>query len=364
MADAIFLILQAKFHLPDKSMDYLLKFLYTFLSIVGTFSSFIKILVQELPPTLHMMHKKVGLSKGFKKFIVCIKCLSIKEYNDCVNRTSLGTTSKCCTYIAYPCHPYRMQRQPYNTVLLKSIQFTSGRTVLYPYSIYCYKSLKDSLQELLLNVEFVSNCQLWKKQVQMNCKNLNALFDGNVWKEFFNVTESPLINYSFSINKYSFGFGLNVDWFQPYTHTTTSTGVIYITVLNLPRFIRYKRENVILIGIIPGPHEPKQNINTFLQPLVDELQQFWIGINLTVCTGSVKQSEIVKGAVLYVSCDVPAGRKVCGFLGHSATLGCSKCLKKFPGKVGDKDYSGFDTSQWPKRTNEYHRESILKFKNV
>jgi len=45
-----------------------------------------------------------------------------------------------------------------------------------------------------------------------------------------------------------------------------------------------------------------------------------------------------------VTCDLPAGRKVCGFLSHSATLGCSKCLKEFPGAVGNKDYSGFDTT--------------------
>ena len=36
-----------------------------------------------------------------------------------------------------------------------------------------------------------------------------------------------------------------------------STGVIYLTSLNLPRNERYKPENIILIGIIPGPKEPK-----------------------------------------------------------------------------------------------------------
>ena len=70
----------------------------------------------------------------------------------------------------------------------------------------------------------------------------------------------------------------------------------------------------------------------------------------------------MKAAILRVTCDIPAGRKVCGFLGHTATLGCSKCLKAFPGGVGNKDYSGFDTTEWPKRTNEGHRNSILEIK--
>ena len=160
---------------------------------------------------------------------------------------------------------------------------------------------------------------------------------------------------------HSFAFALNVDWFQPYSHTISSVGAIYLTVLNLPRYIRYKRENVILLGIIPGPHEPKNDINSFLKPLVHELQQFWVGINLTVCSSpSEKKTVTVKGAILCVTCDIPAGRKVCGFLGHSANLGCSKCMKQFPGVVGKKDYSGFNRTEWTKRTNETHRESLFK----
>ena len=138
MASAIFV--NPSLRLPDKSMDYLLRFLYTFLCILGTFSSFIKMLVQELPPTLHTMHMKVGLPNGsFKKFIVCIKCSSIYEHKDCVSKIASIVTSKHCTYTAYPHHPHFLQRQPCDTVLLKSVEFTSGHTILYPHSVYCYK---------------------------------------------------------------------------------------------------------------------------------------------------------------------------------------------------------------------------------
>ena len=36
-----------------------------------------------------------------------------------------------------------------------------------------------------------------------------------------------------------------------------SVGVIYLSLNNLPRSLRYRRENVIIVGIIPGPSEPK-----------------------------------------------------------------------------------------------------------
>ena len=64
---------------------------------------------------------------------------------------------------------------------------------------------------------------------------------------------------------------LNVDWMQPFKHTIYSVGVMYLVLMNLPRSERFKRENIILVGVIPGPCEPKLNINSYLSPLVDEL---------------------------------------------------------------------------------------------
>lgn len=65
-----------------------------------------------------------------------------------------------------------------------------------------------------------------------------------------------------------------------------------------------------------------------------------------------------------MSCDIPAGRKLCGFLGHSAHKGCSKCLKSFPGTVGNMDYSGFDRHEWHLRTVNEHRRDIQRILNA
>ena len=105
--------------------------------------------------------------------------------------------------------------------------------------------------------------------------------------------------------------------------------------MNFPRSLRYKRENILLVGIIPGPHEPSHDINSYLDPLVKEVLYFWDGIHLDV-HGCHK--ALVRFALLCLACDLPAGRKVGGFLGHSAHLGCSRCLKHFVGRVGEMDY--------------------------
>ena len=54
-----------------------------------------------------------------------------------------------------------------------------------------------------------------------------------------------------------------------------------MTVMNLPRDVRYKRENVILCGLLPGPKEPTDN-NPVFKPLVEELLELWDGVQMTV----------------------------------------------------------------------------------
>ena len=41
---------------------------------------------------------------------------------------------------------------------------------------------------------------------------------------------------------------------------------------------RFLQENVILVGVIPGPREPQFDINSFLKPLVDDLLLLWNGV--------------------------------------------------------------------------------------
>ena len=70
-------------------------------------------------------------------------------------------------------------------------------------------------------------------------------------------------------------------------------------------------------------------------------------------------SEVtVRLALACVACDMPASRKVCGFLGHNALLGCNKCYKKLKSTcLGQVDYSGYDRENWIPRTVQLHRQN-------
>ena len=135
---------------------------------------------------------------------------------------------------------------------------------MYPFKVFPYKSIRQSLSELLLRPGFVDLCQHWKfRAVSME---LEDVYDGQVWKDFQSVSGKPFLSGSLGL-----GIMMNIDWFQPYKRANYSVGAIYVTIMNLPRSVRFKRENVILIGILPGPCEPKHDINPYLEPMVDEL---------------------------------------------------------------------------------------------
>ena len=139
-------------------------------------------------------------------------------------------------------------------------------------------------------------------------------------------------------------------------------GAIYLIIQNLPRRLRYQKENIVLVGVIPGPKEPKHSINSFLRQLVEELKEFWQGVVIDCKFHSQKQIY-VRAALTCCACDIPATRKLCGFVGHSALLGCSKCLKQFTydSSTHKMDFSGYDRDSWPNRTLQVHHEQCKKY---
>jgi len=71
-------------------------------------------------------------------------------------------------------------------------------------------------------------------------------------------------------------------------------------------------------------------------------------------------------ALICGNCDIPASRKLGGFLGHSAFKGCSRYLKSFPTPVfgGPTDFSGFDRSTWQPRIAANHRLHGMAWKHA
>ena len=309
------------------------------------------VLADDVPLTLKRMQCSLGLESKdwFVEFVVCPKCHSIYEYKDCVVTSASGIKeSKCCCHVSMPKHPHARQRLPCGTPLLKKQRIKSGFR-LAPRMVYPYRSLKRSITELLNKKLFIEHCEQWRqRQLFVPNDYLCDVYYGAVWKDFKDS--------NFLAVAHSYLLTMNVDWFQLFTHIEYSTGAIYLTVQNLPRIERYKQENVILVGVMPGPHESSLTINSYLSPLVEELNEFWKGVLIPVRRENTTININVRLALSCVACDIPASRKVCGFVGHNARLGCNKCLREFQRF----NFSGYDRDNWQLRTGSTHREQCKK----
>ena len=344
------MVMQAIYHLSDNVISCFLSFFRVFFSVLGRFCKNCSDIAQYLPLSLYSAKLHENTLK-FRKYVTCRKCHRIYFLSDCIEGAKNAQRSKTCPFRKFPSHTQARMRAPCETALLKRVELASGSIYFYPYLTYCYLSLQLSLQSFLLRPEFYEHCELWRTR-EMLSEYLSDVYDGKIWRDFQSFHGN-----SFLSEPGSLALMLNMDFFQPYKHIEYSVGAIYLTILNLPWHARYKRENVILVGLIPGPHEPHHDINSFLQPLVDELMLLWQGVEFNIHSSNEK--KCIRCALLCIACDLPAGRKTCGFLSYNAHLGCSRCWKRFSGGVGSMDFSGFDRENWQIRNGVDHRQKAV-----
>ena len=340
---------QSVFKVSNRAVKYLLAFLKYFIQVIGEFFNTPSIvnLSHKLPQTFTSAETLICNSKSdFTSFVVCPKCDSIYHPDDCIRNVFGVKESLQCLH-----QPNPNRRNKCNTVLLKKVKYGNSFKLM-PKKAYPYYSLQKSLDRLSQSTNFIHICEDWRKRCTTSSQFLSMfdVYDGQVWHDFTCDKYGKFLH-----NPFCYLLTMNVDWFQPFTHTEYSIGAIYLTVQNLPRHLRYKEENIILIGIIPGPSEPSLSLNSYLTPFVEELMTGWTtGFVIHDKHGTALKARV---ALSCVACDIPASRKVCGFLSHNASQGCNKCLKSFlsisPGKL---DYSEFDTETWPLRNLDEHRK--------
>jgi hypothetical protein len=215
---------------------------------------------------------------------------------------------------------------------------TAGR--LIPRSILPYASVASQLEMMFQTPDFEKQCAKWK-DLPRTAGIFHDIYDGAVWRE----NESFL---GFDDGASNLGFCLNIDWFCPFKSSTASLGVVLLCNYNLPREVRYKRENVILVAVLPKMGSTKSKLmNQILKPFVNEMKQLYEeGVNIKT-PSRTRHGRLVKVMLLCVACDTPAARAVCGFPGIRAYMGCTRCKKRFKIIRPDAEPAEPDESQDP-----------------
>ena len=341
---------QLMFNISSRAVNCLLKMIYVIMYVLALQTrAGLETLLEVFPNSLYKLQQVLNFDDDqFEKYILCPnpECAMLYSYNDVVHETASGIkTAKVCKHQMYNSGPCAVAC---NTKLVKRVKLKGGIDFV-PIKTFCYDSVTNNLEQILSKPGFYQKCQEWKSRDVPN--DLYAdIYDGIVWKQFGMVNGVCFFNQSDG----HIGLQFKIDWLQPFDRRSdVSIGVIYMTVLNLPREIRYKRENCIVVGIIPNM-DKEPNLEHILGPLVKELQLLWEGVKLK--TSMHSHGKYVRAALVNVACDVPATRKVLGFMTCNSRHGCSKCKKEFPGNVKEgMDFSGNDCEMWCKRSTNEHR---------
>lgn len=260
----LLLLWQLTFHVPRRAMEFLLKFIN--LAIICTVA-YAGINV-NFPNSVYKLESMFNDGIKYREYVVCVKCCKLHDFENCWMMCEGKKISRRCDHISFPNHPHLTKRGPCNEELLTTRVTTKGEK-LVARKTYYYVPIEESIQVLINRPGFESMCEEWRSRATDD-NFMSDIYDGNIWKEF---TDNGFLQTPGNI-----GIVLNVDWFQPFLHTQYSVGAVYAAVLNLPREVRFQRENVILCGIIPQfskSEDGEPPLNTFLKPLVNELNQAW-----------------------------------------------------------------------------------------
>ncbi|GBC36078.2 hypothetical protein GLOIN_2v1775288 [Rhizophagus irregularis DAOM 181602=DAOM 197198] len=268
----------------------------------------------DFPDSLYLTRKKLGLNDQFHSFVPCPKCHKLYKKEEVVDfKQEDNPAIMKCQHIEFPNSSVRRSRLC-NTALSEKISASTNRTIIRPNLMYPFAGINQQL-------------------ATMFCRPGSEVADSHL------------------------GLMLNLDWFQPYDSTIYSIGVIYAAICNLPRDIRFRRENLLTLGILPGPKEVSlHKVNHYLAPIVNELETLWAGLTLNR-TYECENGKRVRGALILVSCDIPATRKICGHV--SALVSCHRCEKKANYENGQHNFAGMDDVGYSARDSNEHRQNAL-----
>ena len=136
------------------------------------------------PASIYLAWKQISSSgHTFEKFVVCPKCSAVYKYPDAIEKIGTRTVSKRCSHTEFPNHRQARMRRPCNATLLKSVNLRGGKQLLVPKTIYPYKSVIETLEQLIKQKNFIELCEQWRQR-HVPQDTYADVYDGQIWKDF------------------------------------------------------------------------------------------------------------------------------------------------------------------------------------
>jgi len=141
--------------------------------------------------------------------------------------------------------------------------------------------------------------------------------------------------------------GLSTDGFAPFKRRKNTAWPLIIFNYNLPPEIRFHLENILALGVIPGPKKPV-DIDSFLWPLIQELYRLAAGVRAFDILSS--KLFALRAFLILAFGDIPAISMIMRMKGHNGISPCRMCEivgLRVPNSRATTHYVPLDRSQHP-----------------
>ncbi|XP_021302504.1 uncharacterized protein LOC110430009 isoform X4 [Sorghum bicolor] len=209
--------------------------------------------------------------------------------------------------------------------LLKDADAGKPKGKRKPAKVLRYFPLIPRIQRLFSTTK-TSDDMRWHDDGRTKEEKLRHPADGDAWKDFNDR------NPDFAEDPRNIRLGLASDGFNPFGNKNLkhSTWPVMLVPYNLPPWICMKQTSLIMSMIIPGPKSPGNDVDVYLQPLIDELLLLWAGVGERPDASSKKKFTL-QAALFWTINDFPALAYLYGWStgGRYACPSCGPAPKSF-----------------------------------
>jgi hypothetical protein len=190
---------------------------------------------------------------------------------------------------------------------------------------FTYIPLIPRLQAFLANSAQAERMR-YRAEYEHDPHVIKDIYDGKLYRALLGKCVQPVQGPA-QLHRYfeaatDVALGLSTDGYAPFRRRAKTAWPLLIFNYNLPPEIRFQLDNMICVGVIPGPKKP-QDFDSFLWPLVDELLRLELGVD--GFDAHAQRPVRLRTYLLLVFGDIPAVSMAMKMKGHNGICPCRFC---------------------------------------
>lgn len=253
-------------------------------------------------PTTAMLRTRIGVLAGLRGAPIhcCIK--------SCIAYTGDYADEESCPYCNEP------RYKPHPTVPARRI----------PRMRFQYIPIIPRLRNLFRDPVMARKLR-YRSNRQAAPNSIADIFDGEYYNRLLGqrvVVGAETLEHRYFSSPTDLALGLSTDGFGPFKSRKQTCWPLILFNYNLPPTIRNQLQNILCVGVIPGPQAPK-DLTTYLEPLIDELEDLAKGVPAFDPVDG--HSFKLRAYLLACFGDMPAVAKLMAMKGPNGKRPCRAC---------------------------------------